>query len=363
MDGDQMPSTLPASVAESSLSQRIAITLAVLALYRLGEWVPLPGVDPTALMERFQPGEFSSMLGRMSIFALGVVPILSALIVYEIAKLLIPPFKAWEDADAKRRATSEGATFVLALAFAAFQGFGIALALEAIGGALVPDPGFGFRAGCIATFMAATALISWLASIITRFGVGSGFWILLAAPVLVWLPQLAFMQIYMWGPASSVTLPLMLSLIVVSALALVTLSKADETLIPSGQLIWPPMLAYSTAGFLYVPFLFILSAEQANALLETLKTGHPVRLVLVAVLIVAFFLLRAHRGQTRASSRDAVSNLPAIVPALTLAAIATAGDYLIGLFALPLMLDGRALIIILAVALSVLAAANPVRKH
>jgi preprotein translocase subunit SecY len=355
------PST--ATIDEATLWRRVGITLAVLAIYRLGEWVPLPGVDPTALMERYLPGEFSSTLDRMSIFALGVVPILSALIVYELAKLVIPRFAAWEAASPQRRAASERAALVLALLFAALQGYGIALALEDVGGALVRDPGFGFRAGCMASFMAATALIAWLAGIITRFGVGSGFWILLTAPLLVRLPQLAFMQTYMWGTASSITLALMLALILISALALVALSKADETLVPNGQLIWPPMLAYATAGFLYVPFLFILPPEQADALLETLKTGHPVRLVLVAVLIVVFFMLRERRLREATASPADASELPPLLPALALAGVATAGDFLVSLFALPLMLDGRALIIILAVALSVLAAVNPERKH
>jgi preprotein translocase subunit SecY len=358
---NQMPSSL---LADGQLLRRVAVTLAVLAVYRLGEWVPLPGLDLTALMSQYRPGELTSMIERLSIFSLGVTPILSALIIHEIAKIAVPPFARWEAASLQRRKDIERWTFLLALAFAGFQGNGIAVALESLGG-LVPHPGLEFRASCIATFVAATALIIWLVSLINRFGVGSGFWILLAAPLLVRLPWLFYLQYDMWGPAVSITGTLMLGLILVSALGLVALSKADTTLVPSEQLLWPPILAYAAPGFLYLPFVFLLPQAQATALLDTLKAGHPVRLVLIAVLTLLFFLLRERRlfGDGVTSPLQATPKLPPLVPALALAAIATVSDFLVSLFALPLMIDGRALIIILAVALSVLAAAKDVREH
>lgn len=349
-----MPQTLLASFTEDTLPRRVTITLAVLAVYRLGEWVPLPGLDLTALMTQFRPGEFSSTLHRMSVFALGVTPMLSTLIIYELAKTVVPPFARWEAVLPQRRKEIGRWTFLLALAFAGLQGNGIAVALEQIGG-LVPNPGLAFRATSVATFVAASALVLWLAGIIDRHGVGRGFWILLTAPALATVPRLVYLQWYMWGPASPVTIALMLAMILLATIVLAALSKADDTLVPNGQLLWPPILAYTTAGFLYVPFIFILPLAQAEALVETTKTGHPVRLMLVATLTVLFFLLRDRRlsGQGE-TSPAAGGKLPPLMPALALAAIATAADFLVGSLPLPLMIDGRALIIIVAVALSVL---------
>ncbi len=208
----------------------------------------------------------------------------------------------------------------------------------------MPHPGLEFRASCIATFVAATALIIWLVSLINRFGVGSGFWILLAAPLLVRLPWLFYLQYDMWGSAVSITGTLMVGLILVSALGLVALSKADTTLVPRSSFCGLTILAYATAGFLYVPFIFLLPKAEVEALLETMKAGHPVRLVLIAVLTFLLFVLRERRlyGDGVTSPLQATPRLPPLVPGLALAAIATVSDFLVSLFALPLMIDGRA---------------------
>jgi preprotein translocase subunit SecY len=161
--------------------RRIAVTIGAICAYRLGAVIPAPGID-LSLFATSQAAGGSSVaaITRLSIFALGLVPILSAMIFGEVLKLAIPQLRA--AVAARERAHTIFNRIVLVIA--AFQAFGVAVAVEQInlsGTPIVPQPGGEFRFGLVATLVAATALVAFLADVITRHGIGSGFWILLLA--------------------------------------------------------------------------------------------------------------------------------------------------------------------------------------
>ena len=179
------------------LMTRIAVTLGVLAVYRLGTHVPLAGIDQTALANLLAGIDQAALanLGsaftveRVSIFALGVTPIISALLVVEMVRLASERFNEWASVTQNARRVDH---YVLigSLLLAALQGYGIATELERAKN-VVDEPGPQFQVNVVATFVASTALLIWLAALISRRGVGSGVWILLLAPYLTGLPGLA----------------------------------------------------------------------------------------------------------------------------------------------------------------------------
>jgi preprotein translocase subunit SecY len=178
-------------MAVSPVWQRMLVTIGVFCIYRLGCHIPLPGVDPAALESFSRLDRIRSLTAEnISIFALGVIPIFSALMLVECAKLIAPPFARWSERDRYNAARMNRAVRYIALLLAAFQGWGLARALTNISG-LVPEPDWMFGLTTVATFVAATALLGWLGDQVTRRGFGNGFWILLLTPALLRLPATA----------------------------------------------------------------------------------------------------------------------------------------------------------------------------
>lgn len=229
--------------------KRAGVTLAALAVYRLGSWVPLPGVDISLLLT--PETVHSTAIPRLSIVALGVVPFLSALMLVEVAMIAIPPLRAWSTARAGRRAQIDGWVFVVALAIAAYQANSIAVALEAIRG-LVASPGLAFRAGVVTSLVAGSAFLLWLASLITRRGIGSGFWVLVAVPYIVSLSEALLVQASLWGPTGVVTIGLTLGFLAFSTTLLAALVKTRPPLAGADELPWAPILGFAAANWLLV---------------------------------------------------------------------------------------------------------------
>src|SRR5262249_39092511 len=172
------------------LMTRLVVTLGVLAIYRLGTHLPLAGIDQAALANLFRRSGSGLAVERVSIFALGVSPILSAMLIVEMARLASERFNGWAGATPNARRVDH---FVLigSLLLATLQGYGMATGVERAE-ELVGEPGHQFAPNVVATFVAGTALLVWLAALISRHGVGSGVWILLLAPYLAGLPGLAW---------------------------------------------------------------------------------------------------------------------------------------------------------------------------
>ena len=154
-------------------ARRVAITLAALIVLKVGSLVPLPGlVSPSELWA-------TNAINRVSIFALHVWPLLSAAILFEIWRTFAIDF----DAQAPPTQYALRVIRAIALGFAALQAYGLAIGIEQVP-RLVADPGWGFRLTTVIVLVAATALISWLADLVKRDGVGSGL-LLFAAVALV----------------------------------------------------------------------------------------------------------------------------------------------------------------------------------
>src|SRR5262249_47923649 len=143
----------PFSVPE--LATRVAVTLGALAIYRLGVALPLPGLD----VERLHESGVVLAIDLTSVFALGVMPMLNALLLVEMVRLVSDRFNDWGNATPANARRLNRWVLVGALLMAAFQAYGIANAFEGISGA-VADPGPEFRLTVVVTLIGGTALLA-----------------------------------------------------------------------------------------------------------------------------------------------------------------------------------------------------------
>lgn len=191
------------------LKRKIFITLALLFVYRIGIHVPTPGVDGAALSSFFASAEgtlFSMFnmfsggaLERLSIFALGIMPYISASIILELMSVVVPHLEQLKkEGDAGRKKKTQYTrygTVVLSI----IQGLGISVGLESMTGAgnvpIVPYPGWGFRLVTIITLTAGTAFIMWLGEQITERGIGNGISLIIFAGIVARMPS-AMMQTF-----------------------------------------------------------------------------------------------------------------------------------------------------------------------
>jgi len=293
----------------------------------------------------------SKAIERISVFSLGILPLLSVLLVAELGKLVFPSFRQWSDANG---ALLNRRLRLAALGLAALQGLGIALGLENVA-SLVTEPGFAFRTGTVITLVAGTAFLIWLADAVTRYGVGSGFWLLLAMPGVAELPSMTAGLLYLAGngSVSQLAVALVAAYVVLSTAAVVALAKANGGAeFPRGSVgPWPPLLAYASLGWLLAALMVVPSQAWREGVMSVVDQGHPVNLILHAFLVGLFALLYANRS--RESGRGMGLG---VVAALTLIAITLVPELLTSYFNLPLIADGRWLVIIVTVALCILAA-------
>jgi preprotein translocase subunit SecY len=180
------------------LKRRLLFLLGALIVYRLGAHIPVPGIDPQGLAELFQSqqggilGVFNlfsgGALSRFTIFALGIMPYISASIIMQLMTVAVPHLEALKkEGEAGRRKITQYTrygTLVLALA----QSLGIAIALEGQPG-LVLDPGVMFRFVTVATLVTGTMFLMWLGEQITERGIGNGISIIIFAGIVAGLPS------------------------------------------------------------------------------------------------------------------------------------------------------------------------------
>lgn len=298
------------------LLRRVGITLAALAVYRLGLLLPLPGIDVNALA--IQAGGSAAALSRLSVMALGVMPLLSALIIAEAAMIVWPSLRVWAGtppgAGRFRHAVVAGA-----LLLAALQASGIAVALEGVAGG-VPQPGLAFRGGVMVSLVGATAVVVWLASWITRAGIGNGFWVLLAmthidaltSDVLGQIPLLA--QGVVSGSVVLATLAVWLGSIALATAVLAALVKATPRLSDPHELVWAPLLGSALASWLLGGLALVQWLLPPSGLpdLATVLLAHFLA-PLLFLAIAAVVLLRRRSLRTPDLPFDAVAAAPVIV--------------------------------------------------
>ena len=186
----------------TDLYRRVCITLAGLALYRLGVHIPIPGVDADLYLTRVVeggllfpsgfPGVSSFALQSVSIFTFGIAPYLTAALLVRLASLAFTGLRELEDGPPSQQRRVVMGTRLLALALVVPQAYGLAMGLEWFGdfaGEFIPAPGLAYRWSVVATLVASTAAIMWLADQITLRGVGNGIALILFADIAWELPR------------------------------------------------------------------------------------------------------------------------------------------------------------------------------
>ncbi len=181
------------------LRKRLLFALGLLAVYRIGGHIPIPGVDVNRLTDFFQRNAGSvfgmfdlfsgGMLRRMTIFALGIMPYITASIILQLLTVVVPTLeKLQKEGELGRRKITQWTRY-LTVGLALMQSFGIATALETAQQGLVMNPGFGFIAMTILSLTTGTAFIMWLGEQITERGIGNGMSLLIFAGIIVRLPE------------------------------------------------------------------------------------------------------------------------------------------------------------------------------
>jgi preprotein translocase subunit SecY len=185
------------------LKKRILFTLGLLAVYRVGAHIPTPGIDSQALAAFFQQTQgtllgFFDMfsggaLSRLTIFALGIMPYISASIILELLTVVVPYLeKLKKEGEQGRKKITQYARYGT-IVLSAVQGLGISLGLESMqsptGALVVPDPGWAFRLMTVLTLTSGTAFIMWLGEQITERGIGNGISLIIFAGIVARLPS------------------------------------------------------------------------------------------------------------------------------------------------------------------------------
>jgi preprotein translocase subunit SecY len=187
------------------LRKRILFTLGLLAIYRLGGHIPTPGIDANRLQEFFNQNSggifgfvdlFSGgMLRRLTIFALGIMPYITASIILQLLTVVVPTLeKLQKEGELGRRKITQWTRY-LTVILALMQSTGIALTLEKAEGGFVLNPGIGFILMTCLSLTTGTAFIMWLGEQITERGIGNGMSLIIFTGIVVGLPR-AIQNIY-----------------------------------------------------------------------------------------------------------------------------------------------------------------------
>ena len=179
------------------LKKRLWFTVGALIIYRLGTYLPLPGIDPGALADIFSQqssgilGMFDMFSGgalsRITIFALNIMPYITASIIMQLMTAIVPSLEALKkDGESGRKIINQYTRYLTVL-LATVQGYGIAVGLESASG-VVDDPGLFFRVTTVVTLVGGTLFLMWLGEQITSRGVGNGISLIILAGIVANLP-------------------------------------------------------------------------------------------------------------------------------------------------------------------------------
>ena len=207
------------------LRSRVLFTLAMLAVYRVGAHIPTPGINNEELF-KFLTERGGALMGfldifsggalsRLTIFALGIMPYISASIILQLLTVVVPHLSKLAKEGERGRKTIIQYTRYGTIVIAFIQGFGIALGLEGMNeGAFVLDPGWSFRFMTVITLVAGTAFLMWLGEQITERGVGNGISLIIFSGIVASLPS-AIVQTFELYKVGQISLLLLIVLGVV----------------------------------------------------------------------------------------------------------------------------------------------------
>ncbi len=402
----------------TELKRRIWFALGCLVVYRIGTYIPLPGIDPQVMAQIFaqQAGGIMGMfnmfaggaLERMSIFALGILPYISAAIIMQLMTAISPTVAQLKKEGEAGRKKINQYTRYLTLALSTVQGYGLAVGLEAMGGpagSAVIDPGWFFRASTVITIVGGTMFLMWLGEQITARGIGNGISLIIFTGIIATLPG-ALASMLDLGRTGAIS-TLFIVLILVMGLAVITfivfMERAQRRIIVQypkrqqgnkmfgGESSHLPM-KLNTSGV--IPAIFASSLLLMPATLggfagpgspdwiimvsTLLGRGQPLFLLIFIGLIVffAFFYtsivfnpqdtadnLKKHGGfipgirpgQRTAEYLDYVLTRLTTVGAIYLAAVCAMPEIMIAQYAVPFYFGGTSLLIVVAVTMDTVA--------
>jgi preprotein translocase subunit SecY len=313
----------------TELRQRIFFVIGALIVFRLGSFIPVPGVNPEAMTSLIESGGglmnmfnmFSGgSLARFSVFALGVVPYISASIVVQMMGAVIPSLQALRKEGESGRRKMTTYTRFGTVGLAAFQAFGIAVALQkqvANGGApVVYTPGMGFIMASVVGLTAGTMFLMWLGEQITERGIGNGISLLIFAGIVAGLPGAVAHTLTMAsnGELSVIKMILVVGLILAVTAFVVFMERAQRQITVNyarrsgGQRAYmnqtshlplkinmsgviPPIFASSLLMFPATAATWLTAGNQSRWLQEltqALTPGEPLYDIVFAVLVITF---------------------------------------------------------------------------
>ncbi|MBB5754226.1 preprotein translocase subunit SecY [Prosthecomicrobium pneumaticum] len=391
-----------------ALKKRIWFTLGALLVYRLGTYIPLPGINPDALASAFSQqqsgivGLFNMFsggaVGRMAIFALGIMPYISASIIVQLLTSIIPSLEALKkEGEAGRKIINQYTRYGTVL-LAVLQAYGIAVGLEG-GTNIVHDPGLFFRISTVITLTGGTLFLMWLGEQITSRGIGNGISLIIFAGIVAGLPHAlaGMLELGRQGALSGWVI-LMVVVVAVAAIAfIVYMERAQRRLIIQypkrqignrmfqGESSHLP-LKLNTAGVIppiFASSLLLLPATIANfsagtgpawfqTIVAVLGHGQPLYMVLYAAMIVFFcffytaivfnptdtadnlkkhggFIPGIRPGQRTAEYIDHVLTRITVVGAVYLVVVCLLPEFLISATGVPFYFGGTSLLIVVNV--------------
>ena len=395
------------------LKKRLWFTVFALIVFRLGTFIPLPGIDPHVLSDIFSRnsggilGMFNMFAGgaleRMTIFALNIMPYISASIIIQLGQSVVPSLAALKkEGEAGHRKVTQMTRYLTVL-ITVVQGYGIAVGLESMTGSAgisaVVNPGFVFKFTTIVSLVGGTMFIVWLGEQITSRGVGNGSSLIITVGIIANIPS-ALAQTFELGRVGSMSLG-MIAMLVVMALALiyviVLVERAQRKIVvqyPKRQMgmrmtaaesshlplkinptgVIPPIFASS---LLLLPITVAnLMSENGPAWVQTLSQmlghGQPLYLALYAFLIAFFaffytavvfnpeetaenlkkyggFIAGIRPGKNTAEYLDYVITRLTVLGAFYLVALCILPEILISKLSVPFVLGGTTLLIVVQV--------------
>ena len=228
----------------TELKQRIWFTLGALLVYRVGTYIPVPGVDASVMGEMLAQhstgilGMFDMFsggaLGRMTVFALNIMPYISASIIVQLMSSAIPSLMTLKKEGEAGRKKLNQYTRYLTVLIALVQSYGISAGLEGMhsvsGAAAVIDPGVFFRVSCVVTLVGGTMFLMWLGEQITARGVGNGTSLIIFAGIVANLPSalVSLLELGRTGALSPVFILLFIAIAVAVVAFVVFMERAQR---------------------------------------------------------------------------------------------------------------------------------------
>ncbi len=394
------------------LQQRIWFTLGVLIVYRLGTYVPMPGIDPEQLarfVEQTQSGILGvfnvfagGAVGRLAIFALGIMPYISASIIMQLMTSMVPELERLKKEGEQGRKRINQYTRYGTVVLATLQAWGIAAGLEGQG--LATEPGLFFRASATIALVGGTVFMMWLGEQITARGVGNGISLIIFAGIIAELPG-ALARLLEFGRTGQLSAAIIIGVLVfaVAVIAFIVFVERGQRRLNiqyprrqtgnrmvQGQTSHLP-LKVNTAGVIPPIFAFSLlllpvtvasfSAESGPGWLTTVTSllgrGQPLYLALFVVLIVFFaffytavvfnpedvaenlrkqggFIPGIRPGRRTAEHIDYVLTRLTVVGSAYLVAVCLLPEFLISEVGVPFYFGGTSLLIVVSVTMDTL---------